>query len=473
MLADKADSVWVFITTDSINKAGSQGLLTNVKDLGNGTFRYEWKSRYTIDYYLISLAVSDYQDYSIFAHPAGLSGDSILIQNYLYDRPGFLGNVKQGVNNTVLFLELFCDIFSMYPYYEEKYGHCYAELGGGMEHQTMSTMGGFGFGIVAHELAHQWFGDLVTCATWSDIWINEGFATYSDYLAHEYIAGGKWPQIWLENASSSVLSEPGGSVYIQPTEINENNVARIFDERLSYLKGAYLLHMIRFELQDDSLFYEIIHEYLNTFKNSVATGLDFLSVINDLSGKDFSYFFDQWYFGEGYPVYQIDASQQGNEFNVNISHSTSTNTTTFFEMLMPYQLVFSDESDTTIIVKQTANETTSSIFLKKQVVDIIVDPENWILEKVSSINLNGHDLLNKPPFNIFPNPFANQLQVVSRSTEFLPATFVIFDLSGKQVYSGQISYLQNIFNTDSINQGLYVIALYYPSGTYTQKILKY
>ncbi len=473
VLEDKADSVWVFLTTDSLNKAGSQGILTDVRNMDNGKLRYEWKSKYPIDYYLISFSVSDYQDYSMYAHPKNLHGDSILIQNFLYDRPGFLGTVKPGLKNTVAFIELFCDLFSLYPFFDEKYGHCYAELGGGMEHQTMSTMGGFGFGIVAHELAHQWFGDLVTCATWSDIWINEGFATYSDYLAHEYIAGGKWPQIWLENVSSSVLSEPGGSVYIPPSIINENNVSRIFDERLSYRKGAYLLHMIRFELQDDSLFYEIIHEYLNTFKDSVATGLDFMSVINDISGKDFSYFFDQWYFGEGYPIYHIDASQQVSAFTMNISQSTSTSTTTFFKMLIPYQLIFNDKTDTTLIINQTSNETTSLVFVEKQVVDIIVDPENHVLNKVTSINLNGVDILHKPPFNIFPNPFTDQLQIVTNTGLFIPAKFTIFDRAGNHVHSGKLSYPYNTLSTDFWTQGLYFISIKYPSGSYSQKILKY
>ena len=147
--------------------------------------RYEWKSNYPIAYYLISFAVSEYQEYNIYAHPAGMGGDSLLIQNFIYDAPGCLDYYKAGIDETVGMVELFSDLYSLYPFHQEKYGHCLTAIGGGMEHQTMSTMGNFNFGLVAHELGHMWFGDNVTCATWSDIWINEGFATYTDYLARE------------------------------------------------------------------------------------------------------------------------------------------------------------------------------------------------------------------------------------------------------------------------------------------------
>ncbi len=139
-LRDKADSVWVFLTTSPENKAGSEGLLTGITPMPNGKVRYEWKSYYPIDYYLISFAVADYQDYSLYAHPAGTS-DSVLIQNFIYDDPNCLIVNKVAIDETAATLELFSDLFGPYPFIDEKYGHCLAELGGGMEHQTMTTIG--------------------------------------------------------------------------------------------------------------------------------------------------------------------------------------------------------------------------------------------------------------------------------------------------------------------------------------------
>ncbi len=185
VLPDKADSCWVFVTCDEEYMVGSQGLLTAITPMPDNKLRYEWKSRYPIDYYLISFAVSDYLEYNIYAKPAELGGDSILIQNFLYDDPAIINAYKDDIDETVDFLELFSDLYILYPFHEEKYGHCLTTLGGGMEHQTMTTIGGFGYDLVSHELGHMWFGDNVTCGTWQDIWINEGFASYGEYLARQ------------------------------------------------------------------------------------------------------------------------------------------------------------------------------------------------------------------------------------------------------------------------------------------------
>jgi len=225
-LEDKADSCWVFITTSSDNMAGSQGLLTNVVDLGDGNTRYEWKSIYPIDYYLISFAVSDYQDYSIYAHPNEMNGDSILIQNFIYNTPQCLIDKKESIDRTSEMVELLSDLYILYPFYNEKYGHCLTELNGGMEHQTMTTMGGFWFGLVAHELGHMWFGDNVTCATWSDIWINEGFATYSDYLCRYYIEGDSTGTAFMIDMQDYVMDYTGGVLtYLKTKSIRVTNGA--------------------------------------------------------------------------------------------------------------------------------------------------------------------------------------------------------------------------------------------------------
>jgi len=180
-LQDKLDSSYVFVTTDSTNKVGSNGLLTNVVTVGNKK-RYEWKNRHVIDYYLISIAVAQYIDYSFYAHPAGTT-DSVLVQNYIYNNPATLPNFKSVIDQTDDLIEFFSTKFGMYPFADEKYGHAMAPFGGGMEHQTMTSLGSFGFELIAHELAHQWWGDNVTCRTWGDIFVNEGFASYSEYLA--------------------------------------------------------------------------------------------------------------------------------------------------------------------------------------------------------------------------------------------------------------------------------------------------
>ncbi|MFH0865187.1 MAG: hypothetical protein V1904_03275, partial [Bacteroidota bacterium] len=145
-LTDKADSSWVFVTTANTNKVGSNGLLENIVAVPGNKYRYEWKSRNPIDYYLISVAVAKYVDYTIYCHPAGV--DSLMIQNYIYDNPSTLPYFKDIIDSTAEMIELYSQLYGPYPFGNEKYGHSMAPLGGGMEHQTMTTLGSFSFMLV-------------------------------------------------------------------------------------------------------------------------------------------------------------------------------------------------------------------------------------------------------------------------------------------------------------------------------------
>jgi aminopeptidase N len=458
-LNDKADSVWVFITTSNTNKVGSQGLLTNITTLPDEKLRYEWKSNYPIDYYLISFAVSEYQEYNIYAHPLEMQDDSILIQNYIYDVPGCLENYKTSIDRTSEFLELFSDLYSLYPFHEEKYGHCLTAMGGGMEHQTMSSMGYFGFGIVAHELGHMWFGDNVTCASWSDIWINEGFATYSDFLAHEFVAGDPWPLIWMEVAHDIVMKEPDGSVYIPANEIAYDNVERIFDGRLSYYKGAVIIHMIRYELQNDNLFFEVLQNFQAQFKDSVASGIDFLNVLNETSYMDFSEFFDQWYFGEGYPIYDINWVQDNNILQIHAQQTTSMpQVTPFFKIHMPYKMFFNDGTDTTVHLLQEASEMEFTFSFDKTIDSIQLDPEKWVLKKVAFMN-NLEENTEKLPFHISPNPAHDKFFIHFHKETTNPYILQVFNTNGTLVKKQPVSIFENQVVISNLTSGLYLIEI--------------
>jgi aminopeptidase N len=471
-LEDKADSCWVFLTTDAGNMAGSQGLLTAVVEVGNDKVRYEWKSRYPIDYYLISFAVADYQEYNIYAHPEGLEGDSILVQNFIYDAPGCLENYKEEIDETVPMIELFSDLFSMYPFPDEKYGHCLTQLGGGMEHQTMTTIGGFGFGLVSHELGHMWFGDHVTCATWSDIWINEGFATYSNGLAEEYLHGWGAGKAFYESCQNSAMSQPGGSTYIPEEEIREDNVWRIFSGRLSYRKGAAILHTLRHEIQDDSLFFAVMKTFQMQFADSTATGDDFRQVAEEVTGMDFEQFFAQWYYGEGYPIFNYEYYMVDGNFHLTATQTSSASSTPLFQLLMDYKLFFEDGTDTVVQFFHTDNINTFELFVGKEVTNVVVDPESWTMEQVSNISVTLQETEWPVYFSAGPNPVKDHLNIYLMNPAVKERILSVYDISGRMLLEKTIHENSEVVDMSSFQKGVYLISVSDHKQEFIRKVIR-
>ena len=467
VLSDKADSSYVFVTTSDSNKVGSNGLLTNTVSLPNNKVRYEWKERNIIDYYLISIAVGKYVDYSIYAHPSGLN-DSILIQNYVYDNPATLPYFKTQIDLTADFIELYSDLFGVYPFWKEKYGHCMAPLSGGMEHQTMTTLGFFDFTLTSHELSHQWFGDNVTCATWSDIWINEGFASYCEYLALEYLASGQQNQ-WMTDVHNSVLSQPDGSVYVPVNQANDEN--RIFDSRLSYDKGGAIIHMLRFELQNDTTFFNVMKTFQSQFKDSVATGADFRNVTETLSGKSFTDFFNQWYFGEGYPIYNIVWSQFNDTLFISSIQTTSTSTTPLFKMLLPFK-IHTTNGDSLILLQQNHLTENFKVPLSKNVSSLELDPDKWLLMVINNIvQSTDTQIEGNESFLVYPNPATDIINLQFSKTE--KRQVQIFDINGRLV--SESSSDQTLISIDArkFNNGVYTAKVIDSNGLIlTKRIVK-
>ena len=471
-LEDKADSCWVFLTTSSENMVGSQGLLTQKVDLGNGQTRFEWKSKYPIAYYLISFAVADYQEYNIYAKPDGLDGDSILVQNFIYDAPGCLEAYQDEIDETLPMIDLFSELYIMYPFKDEKYGHCLTQLGGGMEHQTMSTMGGFGFGLTAHELGHMWYGDNVTCATWSDIWINEGFATYSNGLAEEFLHGWGNGKAFYEACQNSAMSQPGGSVFIPEEEIRQDNVWRIFSGRLSYRKGAAIIHTLRHEIQDDSVFFELMGEFQIQFADSTATGDDFRMVAEEVTGMDFEQFFDQWYYGQGFPIYAFEYYMSGGYFHLSSTQTTSTSVTPLFKMLMDYRLKFEDGTDTIVRFMQTDNVNNFEVFVGKEVVDVIVDPQSWTMEQVSSISVTTNDMELPVYFSVGPNPVKDVMHVYFHNPAHSERVIKVLDISGKVMYEAVSDDDRISLDMSHYSKGMYLVQVSDEQNSFLRKIIR-
>ncbi|MEZ5070282.1 MAG: M1 family aminopeptidase [Bacteroidales bacterium] len=406
VLSDKADSVHVFITTPYGLTGVSNGLLAATTYFPNGRTRYEWKSRYPIAFYLISAAVADYQRYDITARPPGEA--PVLIQNFVYDLPGCLEAYRDQIDVTVPILEVYSEHFGPYPFSAEKYGHYFWPWGGGMEHQTMTGMGNFEFYLVAHELGHSWFGDMVTCSNWQDIWINEGFATYAGYLATEVLA----PSYAEEERAyrfGRALQEPEGSVYVPLADAD--NDSRIFSGNLSYNKGMALIHMIRDWLQDDDLFFDVLRTFLERHAHGVASGEDFRAVLEERSGMDFAFFFDQWYYGKGFPRFEVQWSVAGGQLFLQSDQTGSSAATPFFRMPMEYR-VFYPGGDSLIRVLHE-NPSESYVFPFDHPVDNIrVDPRNNVLDEASATKALGSGPVETSSVVLFPNPAGDRVTLM-------------------------------------------------------------
>jgi len=461
-LKDKADSCRVFVTTTKPNMVASNGLLKKVVDLPANKVRYEWNSTYPIDYYLIFIAVAEYQDYSIYA-TIPQTGEQLLIQNFIYNSPECLADNKKVMDETKEMIKAFSEMFGKYPFSSEKYGHALAKLGGAMEHQTMTTTGGLMSNwesTIAHELVHQWFGDNVTCASWQHIWLNEGFARYGEYLWREYKFGKESAfNSFKYNIINSVVNNgKTGSVFVPLNDIDNEN--RIFNTTLTYNKGGVLVHMIRYEIGDnDELFYNILQTYQNRFKDKVATAEDFKNVAEELSGIDFTTFFEQWYFGEGYPKFDIKWYQNGNQLVLNSAQTTTApSATPLFKVTYELQITYSDNSSEIIPFyhDETNKQFVYNISDNKTVNSIFFDPNYWLLASSTILKTNSiEDFVEDKSITIYPNPTTTSLHIKFENSLQGTKTISLYDVTGKNILT--INTQDDLYTLD-VNS--------FPSGTY-------
>ena len=462
VLTDKADSTDVWVTTSMPNKVGSNGVLERTVSLPNNKVRYEWKSRHPIDYYLISVAVAPYLEYVNYANPVG--GPRVPIVNYVYNQ-ATLNYYQTELDRTPGFIESFSTQFGLYPFANEKYGHSMAPLGGGMEHQTMTTQDGFDFTLTAHELCHQWWGNNVTCASWSDIWLNEGFASYGEYLSLQAFSTPANARNWMDNAHL-YAQRSGGSLYVADT----TNVNRIFDYYLTYKKGAGVVHMLRYLLNDDVKFFRALRTYQTQFGGSTARTVDLQRVFEVEAGRPLGYFFQQWFTGRGYPTFTGRWNQGGSSFVLRVTETASVPAVTpFFDTEVDYRLTFSNGTTQTVRLRQSQPTQTFSLTVNGTVTSVAVDPNQWVMDLPTTAPTRDNTLLatrataGNPAIVLFPNPCRDQLQL-----SVLPiigqATALVLDATGRTVLRQVVAAAQPQIDTHTLVPGLYYLRLLGSAG---------
>jgi aminopeptidase N len=460
-LNDKIESIDVYITAPAIYTSVSNGLEINQTTSGNNKTTH-FHHGYPIPAYLIAIAVTDYQ---VFTQQAGSAPNTFPIVNYLYPE-SYDANVTL-LAQTPIIMNVFETLFETYPFHNEKYGHAQFGWGGGMEHTTVSFMGAFNRSLIAHELAHQWFGDKITCGTWKDIWLNEGFAEYLSGLVVENLDGNASFTSWKNSKINSITSQTSGNLYL--TDDQATDVNRIFSSRLTYNKGSMVVNMLRFKL-GDAVFFQGMKNYLAdpnlAFKYAVTPQLqEHLEIV---SGQNLTEFFNDWVYKQGYPTYSITGQNWGTgQAKITVNQSQSHFSVTYFEMPLPIRFTGSGGQTHDVIVNNTVNGEVFIVAVPFTITGVIFDPNKNIISKNNTAALGNEAFEMNKAIVLFPNPSSDVVRIQMPSTLTLERIVVFNNL-------GQIVLDQNTseISVKNLATGVHFVQIETSEGTFHKKFMK-
>lgn len=461
-LNDKIDSIDVFIKAPSQYVAVSNGVEQSIELDGLGNKITHFKHNYPIPAYLVAIAVTNYQ---LMTQTAGTAPHTFPIVNYLY--PENFNSASNQLAVTLPIMNLFENKFGTYPFANEKYGHAQFGWGGGMEHTTVSFMGGFGRSLIAHELAHQWFGNQITCGSWQDIWLNEGFASYLEGMVVEELDGATSFVDWKQNKISNITSVNGGSVFVPESDANNSN--RIFSSRLSYNKGAMVVNMLRFVL-GDTHFFQAINNYLNDpqLMYGYAVTSDLKAHLEQVSGLDLTEFFNDWVYNQGYPKYTIQANNLASgQVKVKINQTQSHSSVSYFEMPVPIRLYANGGVFQDVVLENTYNGQEYILDIPFVVTNVDFDVKKDIISRSNSAFLSDENFeLEK--VSIFPNPTQSKLNLsLPNSIQLKSVRF--YDINGKFISETKD---QTSWDISEFSEGVYLMDIQTNKGFKQLKVLK-
>lgn len=482
--SDKADSVRVTVTVPSPYRVGSQGLLESETPAA-GMTRYDWVSRYPISSYLVSVAIGDYVRYQgTYDRPAPLAARfgplSLPLDHLVYNDTN--SDLPNGWANVTDNMEVLEDWFGPYPFPNEKYGHAEFTFGGGMEHQTMSSMGGSSPGLVSHELAHQWYGDSISPKQWRHLWLNEGFATYAEYIywaAREPDFPGTAAAV-LASRYWSALRAPGTLVLADTTSIND-----MFDGTRVYAKGSVVLHMLRYVV-GETAFRDILAAWADdpAVRYGVGETDDFIRVAETVSGLDLATFFRQWVTdGTGYPSYAFSSywQKEGADYRVWVTVAQTQNlpqsNVAVFEM--PLEIAVHTAVDSLDVRVRVANDRQNQVFdftVSARPKSVTLDPDKWILradvDTVSVSQVPSYPTI----LALAPNPARNAVTLQYTVDQDGGVFMNVYDVRGRRVLArpststGTGVRLETL-DTSTLASGVYFLRIDTPRGQAAQKFV--
>lgn len=457
-IQDKIDSVDMYVTVPANVVDGSNGLLVNVDMTSTpGYWQYHWHTAYPIDYYLISVAISRYAEYKSYMHFTA-STDSMLIQNFFTDTATFNPAYKANFDSIGQFVNYFSSLYGRYPFWKEKYGVCYTTLPGGMEHQTMTTIGVPNTYIIAHELGHQWFGDNVTYQDWRDVWLSEGFATYTESLFYEHFWSAAAAKAHRQGLMYSATLDPCGRVIVTDT----TNSDSLFNQMTVYNKAQAVVRMLQYVAPSDSVFFSVLKNYQQTYAMGHASTANLKALAEAAYGVPLDTFFNQWVYGRGHPMYRVSWNQSGSTVWVKLIQTQSCPSYTS-HFSTPLELELRGTGiDTFIKVYNTLDTQVYTFTCSSAITNVYLNPNVWtILKQLGSTTHDTHLGVGLVPgsrgeIRVYPNPSDNSWKVDNVADN---AQVLLTNIGGEVLWRGH-----------SEQGGVLVPGNKLPAGNYFLKI---
>ena len=375
-------------------KLGSNGRLADSVRVAD-TLTYRWISRDPVATYLVVMSAKVNYNLDIVLWPT-LSNPAVTVPIRFY-----YNNGEAGVNaieaKIVPMTDEFSRLFGEHPFEKNGFATLNSDFAwGGMENQTLTSLcpNCWYESLVAHEFAHQWFGDMVTCGTWADILLNEGFATYAEALWTEHTSGyTAYKNAVVGEANSYLSSNPGWPIYNPSWAVTTPSNGVLFNYAITYAKSACILHLFRY-IAGDSLFFKALWDYATDtaqFKYKAAVTADFVAAVSASVGQDLAWFFDAWLKQPGHPAY-------ANAYNVTplgggmwqlAFRARQTQVGTFFPMPVQLRVSFSTGADTVIRVMNSVNDQSFAFTFTRQPAGLQFDPTNEIIIKSATTAVGG------------------------------------------------------------------------------------
>jgi len=460
-------------------KLGSNGRLADSTVSGGAIF-YNWISRDPIaTYIMVMTGKVNYNLDIVYWHKLSNPNDSIPFRFY-WNAGENQSNLNYMKDRIIPMTNHFSNIYGEYPF--EKNGFATIQSGsgftwGGMENQTLTSLCGncWSQNLIAHEHAHMWFGDMISPGTWADIWLNEGFATFSEATWKEGYGGYSLYKSSINSDASYYLSaNPGWPIYNPNWAIVTPPNSQLFNGAITYAKSGCVLHLLRYVV-GDSLFFQAVMDYATdtvNFKHKSAVTADFVTKINQSTGQNLDWFFNQWVYEPNHPVYQNTyniANLGGGSWRVIFTANQTQSNPAFFKMPLELKINFSSGPDTTIKVMNDVDNQSFSFIFNRQPTSLVFDPGNQIVLKQATTiqgikNLNTGIPDKYELHQNYPNPF-NPVTLINFDIPLNGnVKLTVYDLTGRKM-----SVLVNEFK----NAGSYAVSFdgsFLASGIYYYRI---